>query len=270
MHRLTGVILDVDGTLADTEEVHRQAFNAAFAELQLPWEWTRALYAQLLSISGGRARMREYARSLGEDHGTARGREPDWAALHQRKTEIYQALLARGTLGLRPGVRRLIDEVRSAGLLLGIATSTARANVVQLLDAQLPAGWQKWFDAIVTCDDVSEMKPSAAVYVEALRRMRAPAADCVAVEDTMNGLRAARGAGLRTLITTHCYTQQCWFPGASLVVDGLGEPGLPCTVLSSSIGPIERVDVAVLRRMVEAGPVTQFRFHTPAAYAAAV
>lgn len=270
MHTLQGLVLDVDGTLADTEEFHRRAFNQAFADFGLDWHWSRAHYVDLLSISGGLERMRAYAQGLGSAMRPVRDLAHFCRDLHRHKTALYRSMLASGGPQLRPGVRRLIDEARAAGLRLGLATSTARGNVRQLLDPLLPAGWEGWFEAIVTCDEVAEKKPSDAAYREALRLMGLPARHCVAVEDTVNGLRAALAAGLRTIVTTHYFTEMQAFPGASLVVDQLGEPEAGCRVTSSRVGPVRWVDLNVLRRALEAPTLTRYRFHSPAAYASAV
>lgn len=270
MQTLQAIIFDVDGTIADTEELHRQAFNRTFVDYGLDWDWTRARYAELLCISGGRERMYAYARALGAEFTPPTELERFSIELHRHKTALYRELLATGRLGLRPGVRRLIDEARAAGVRLALATSTARGNVTQLLNPLWPADWQNWFDAIVTADEVAEKKPSNAVYREALRLLDLPADRCVAIEDTVNGLRAARAAGLKTIVTTHYFTELHAFPGASLVVDHLGEPNLPCRVTTSRVGPVSCVDLGVLRRALNAPEVTRFRFHSSAAYATAL
>jgi HAD superfamily hydrolase (TIGR01509 family) len=234
MTHLQGLIFDVDGTLADTEELHRQAFNAAFATHGLDWHWTPEDYAARLVISGGRERITHFAREVAPqlaaraDFGTfARN-------LHRAKTVLYQEMLNAGQLRLRPGVERLLLEARAAQVALGIATSSAWANLKALLDNNLSADWQSWFAAIETCDTVEEKKPSPAVYCAVLRRLGLPAARCVAIEDTENGLRAARGAGLTTVVTTHRFTRDGNFDGAAVVLDGLGEPDHPMRIRGRS------------------------------------
>lgn len=252
MPTLKALIFDVDGTLADTEETHRVAFNAAFAEFGLDWDWSRAQYAQLLAISGGRERMQAYAESLG-----GRFERPDnlpefIRSMHRYKTARYAEMLREGRIRLRPGVLRLITEARAEGLRLAIATSSAYSNVKTLLDANLPDGWAGWFDVIAACDDVETKKPSPAVYNYALLKLGLEAEDCIALEDTPNGCRAAAAAGLTTVITTHYLTEGHDFRDADLVVDQLGEPDTPCVTRRSTLGKVRVVDVPVLRALLDA------------------
>lgn len=140
---LKAVIFDVDGTLADTEEAHREAFNNVFREFGLPWHWDVELYVELLGVAGGKERLRHYCRCVD----SARLAAPDAGAfiarLHERKTRAYNRRVAQGEVPARPGVSRLIGELRAAGVRLAIATTTSRANVDVLLDttlADLPPG----------------------------------------------------------------------------------------------------------------------------------
>ena len=140
MHRLEALIFDVDGTLADTEEAHRQAFNLAFLEFELGWEWNAALYRKLLCVSGGRERILHYidtqplpARERSRLHGIA-------PLIHSTKTRVYKELVEGFRLPLRTGVARLIREAREAGLQLAIASTTTPANVDALLSAALAPG----------------------------------------------------------------------------------------------------------------------------------
>lgn len=247
---LRGLIFDVDGTLADTEEVHRQAFNRVFARHGLAWDWTPELYEALLVVSGGRERMTCYAQEV--DPGLAA--RPDFAEfvrrLHREKTACYAEMLVAGHVRLRPGVERLLQEARRAGLVLGIATSSAWSNLKTLLDHNLPGDWPGWFQAIETCDTVEEKKPSPAVYLAVLRRLGVPPARTMALEDTENGLRAARAAGLATLITAHRFTRNGAFPGAAAVLDGLGDGQVVAHVLRGPACQRGQVDLAYLRLLL--------------------
>ena len=265
MTSLQALIFDVDGTLADTEELHRQAFNLVFNEYSIPWRWSPRLYERLLAVSGGRERINFYMREQ-LAKGPADILTPDLIKeIHARKTACYAELLKAGHLGLRPGVARLLTEARAAGIGLALATSSARSNLDTLLDMNLPRDWRDWFAAIETCDSVPEKKPSPAVYLAALRSLGLPAAGCVAFEDTLNGLKAARAAGLTTVITTHRYTRARAFPDAALVTDGLGEPDAPCAVASGTLSGAPCVTLDTLRTLLP--PATGARRRTsPAAH----
>lgn len=247
---LQAIIFDVDGTLADTEEVHRQAFNATFRECGLDWFWNPAEYRRLLAISGGRERMTRYALERPLPNRSEGLSQANIAEIHRLKTARYAALLEAGRVPLRPGVARLLREARDGGVRLAIATSSARSNLETLLDLNLEPGWRDWFDVIESSDTTHEKKPSPAVYHAVLAGLALASENCVAVEDTNNGLRAARAAGLCTVITTHRYTRDEGFAGAALVVDGLGEPGHPPRLLRGSLRNEACVNLRLLRSLL--------------------
>ncbi len=226
------LIFDVDETLAETEELHRVSFNEAFRAAGLSWHWDRDLYRDLLRTGGGRERMLRYMRDA-----RVGPREPtDAAALVQRlyesKTPIYQRLLAEKPPGERPGARRLIREAREAGVTLAIATTSARGNVLALLRGVFGADAPDWFAAIAAGEDAEAKKPDPAVYLVALRRLGLPAGTCVAIEDSLIGLRAAAAAGIATLVAPSSWTSDRTFPGALAVMSDLdhGPEGEPVTL----------------------------------------
>ena len=250
MNTLKAIIFDVDGTLADTEDVHRLAFNHVFQEYGLDWHWNVDLYRELLAISGGRERIANYGRGLRRRFASDAAFDDFVVAMHKAKTRKYAAMLTEGRVGLRPGIRRLLDEARAAGLKLAIATSSARSNVETLLDNNLPAGWRAWFSAVETCDSVAQKKPSPAVYLAALARIGIEARYAVALEDTLNGLAAARAAQLVTIVTTHRFTREHAFPDADLVVDSAGEPAAPFTVLQGCPDGHHCIDLSLFEALL--------------------
>lgn len=243
---LQAIIFDVDGTLADTEELHRQSFNEAFAEFELDWDWSQDDYIDLLAISGGRERIRSYAHTHLKPRPRAKALRELAADIHARKSDIYRHKLTSGHAGLRPGVQRLLNEARLDGLHLAIATSTSSANVETLLGNIFKQPSSSLFETIVTSDIVADKKPDPAVYQYALAELGLAPEHCIAIEDTVNGNLAARAAGLRTVITTHRFTRQHDFPGASLVLDQLGERDQPFTILSGEAHGASYVDIGLL------------------------
>lgn len=197
---LRALIFDVDGTLAETEELHRRAFNEAFAAAGLDWHWSRADYAALLTTTGGKERIRRHMAESGAEG-------IDVAALHADKTARYGALMARGGLELRPGIRALIAMARTAGLRLAVATTTSRPNVEALCQACFAAPAEAVFDVLVCGDEVRAKKPAPDVYRLALERLALPAEAALAFEDTPMGLAAAKGAGLRCIVSPGVYTR---------------------------------------------------------------
>ena len=248
---LQALLFDVDGTLADTErDGHRVAFNAAFAEAGLDWHWSEALYGELLAVTGGKERIRHYLATCRPDYPLPAEADGFIAGLHAAKTRHYTELLGRGGIPLRPGVERLLHEARAAGLRLAIATTTTPENVTALLINTLGASAIGWFDVIAAGDIVPAKKPAPDIYLWAMQQLGLAPAQCMAFEDSHNGVRSVRDAGIQTLlVTTNGYTADDDFSGASAVLDQLGEPGNPC---HASQGPAPTdgvVDLAYLHAL---------------------
>jgi len=254
MKKLTALIFDVDGTLADTErDGHRVAFNAAFRELGLDWVWDVGLYGELLTVTGGKERLRYYADRFLADAERPAAFDSLVAELHQIKTRHYVDMLNTGQIRLRPGVKRLLAEAREAGLRLAIATTTTPENVTALLRNGLAEDAESWFDLIAAGDIVPTKKPAPDIYSWVLNRLGWRSQDCLAVEDSANGLKASLGAGIKTVVTVSSYTVRENFDHAVAVLSDLGEPGLPFHVLQGDADGSTYVDVALLRRWHEDG-----------------
>lgn len=210
---LRALIFDVDGTLAETEEAHRAAFNRTFADFGLPWQWDQTLYRALLKVSGGKERIRAFV----ADHDPDRLDEGLGALivkLHARKTEHYTAAVSTGAVPFRPGVRRLINEARALGLRLAIATTTSTANVTALLDGATGGDGHAWFETLCCAEDAPVKKPDPQVYNVALSRLNLRPHQALALEDSPNGVQAARAAGIPVVVSEGVYTKGDDFTGA--------------------------------------------------------
>ena len=231
---LRALIFDVDGTLADTEELHRQAFNAAFMEMSLGWDWGRERYKQLLEVSGGKERIGHYVQTLQIPPAKQRALRESIPMIHRTKTRIYKELIESGHLSFRPGIKRLLADARNAGMKLGLATTTTMDNVHALLDSALGTKGANWFDAVGAGDVVEYKKPAPDIYTLVLSTLRVPRHECVAFEDSVNGLRAAKAAGLFTVVTPTQWSHDHDFTGADLVVTNLDDEIQP---LDATGGP---------------------------------
>lgn len=220
---LEALIFDVDGTLADTEcDGHRLAFNAAFAEVGLDWHWDEALYGELLEVTGGKERIRFFCERHAADFLHQADAEVRIKTLHAAKTRHYVALCALG-IPLRPGVESLLRDAHAAGLRLAIATTTTPENVSALLAPDLLA----LFEKVGAGDTVPNKKPAPDIYQWVLAQLALPAPSCLAIEDSANGLKASRAAGLATVITRTAYTDDHDFSGAIALLPDLGLVTVP-------------------------------------------
>lgn len=245
---LEALIFDVDGTLADTErDGHRLAFNAAFREFGLPWEWDVSLYGVLLAVTGGKERIRHYVAHYRPDYVPPPDFDDLVVELHRAKTRHYTQLLATGAIPLRPGVRRLLQSARAEGLRLAIATTTTPDNVTALLAHSLAPDAESWFEVIGAGDVVPTKKPAPDIYHWVLHEMGLSPERAIAFEDSENGIRASIGAGLRTVVTVNDYTADHDFSGAVAVLSDLGEPDAPFRVLAGEAGGKTYVDLDLLR-----------------------
>ncbi|MCG9891531.1 MAG: HAD family hydrolase [Thermosynechococcaceae cyanobacterium MS004] len=229
------LIFDVDGTLADTErDGHRVAFNRAFEAANLDWNWSVELYGQLLSVTGGKERILHYIQQYSPDFEPPTDLKTFIAGLHAAKTEHYCQLLAEGSIPLRPGVERLLAEARQTGIRLAIATTTTLPNVTVLLEHTLGKDSIDWFDIIGAGDIVPAKKPAPDIYDYVLEQMGWAPEDCLALEDSENGLISATQARLKTVITINDYTRNHSFENAALVLDGFGEPDAPFQAIAGN------------------------------------
>jgi HAD superfamily hydrolase (TIGR01509 family) len=224
---IDALIFDVDGTIADTEELHRRAFNEAFLACGMDWRWEPALYAELLQITGGKERIAGYLSQL-QLPAAERGRLLRLIPqIHATKTRFYQELVALGHLHPRDGVRRLMMEARAAGLKLAIASTTSPVNVEALLSASFGSGALKWFSVIASGDAVPKKKPAPDIYNFALERLEMTPQHAIAFEDSAIGVRAAKAAGLFTVATPSLWTIGEDFAPADLVLTSLADPERP-------------------------------------------
>ena len=217
------LIFDVDGTLADTEEAHRVAFNLAFERYRLGWVWEPGEYRELLHITGGKERIATYIETLALPDAERRRLRTMVPEIHAEKTRFYSSFVADGAVPLRPGVASLLDEAQANGCKLAIASTTTAINIDALLQSTLGLGGLDMFSVIACGDQVRAKKPAPDIYQLALRGLGMLPEHAIAFEDSPNGLRAATAAGLRTVVTPNFWTEGNDFSAASLLLPSLAE-----------------------------------------------
>ncbi len=217
---LHAVVFGSLGTLTETSDLHRRAFNQAFSELGLEWEWSEETYTDLLVHIGGANRILAFAKSHGDDSVTT----TTATELHRYKTKLYADLVAEAPSTIRPGVHRLIRSVKEAGLKLGFATSTSRANIdasIASLDGLVTLDD---FDSVITIDDLDRGKPAPDAHVVCMSRLGVGAGNTIAIEDTENSVASASIAGATIVATPGDYAVDQNFSSAAVTVTSLGDP----------------------------------------------
>ena len=256
---MPALIFDCDGVLAETEmHGHLPAFNQTFREFGVPVQWSVDEYGEKVQIGGGKERMNgEFTAELAarwSDFPTT-GQELDAliTAMHQRKTALYTQLVASGVIAPRPGVARLARQAAAADWQLAVASTSAEPSVRAVLRHAMGEQLAARF-AVFAGDIVARKKPAPDIYLRTMEELRVAASDAVVIEDSGIGLRAARAAGLPTVVTVSAYTADEDFAGAALVLTSLGDlsQGEPLRVLAAAsevfpVGEVDLADVAGLR-----------------------
>lgn len=253
MATLQALLFDVDGTLADTErDGHRPAFNMAFEEAGLDWHWDEALYGELLSVTGGKERIKFYLEKYNTTFAKPENFDEFVKGLHAAKTKFYTQLMAEGKIPLRPGVESLINEAKQSGMRMAIVTTTTPANVTALLESTLGADSESWFEVIAAGDIVPAKKPAPDIYDWALEKMKLKPEEAIAFEDSSNGIKSSAAANVKTIITINEYTKDDDFSAADLVLDQMGAEGNPFTVLSGDAQGHQVLDLELVKKVFAA------------------
>ena len=223
MAEIRGFFFDQDGVIVDTErDGHRVAFNRAFKELGFNVDWDVMTYHDLLQIGGGKERLKHYLHREGFGAPVSPEDEDETIKrLHKAKTDLFIELIESGALPLRPGVRRFMKEVKERGLILGICT-TSDERAASAIATRMLADVR--IDFVLAGDVVSRKKPDPEIYHLALKRSGLRPEECVVIEDSRNGVEAAKAAGLYVVVTTNPYTEKEDLSRADLVLTCLGDP----------------------------------------------
>lgn len=217
---MQALIFDCDGVLVDTErDGHRVSFNEAFAELGIHCMWSVERYGKLLLTAGGKERMRRHFDETGWPDGTE-DRDALIAAIHKRKTAIFMRLIEEGGLPLRSGIARIVDEAIENGVTLAVCSTSNEKAVQAVVDTMLGPERSKKI-AVFAGDVVAAKKPAPDIYNLAAETLGLDPHACVVIEDSNNGLRAAKAAGMHCIVTISSYTREEDFSLADRIVDDL-------------------------------------------------
>ena len=220
---MKALIFDCDGVLVDTErDGHREAFNRAYDAKGLDAHWGVEFYGKLLKVAGGKERMRHYFETAGYPDGVT-DKDGFLAEMHKLKTGLFMEIIETGRLPLRPGVARLIDEAIAESMTMAICTTSNERAVNMVADALLGPARKAKFSQILAGDVVSRKKPDPEIYTLAAERLGLAPSECVVIEDSRNGLLAAKAAGMHCVVTTSSYTTDEDFSEADAVFAELGE-----------------------------------------------
>jgi HAD superfamily hydrolase (TIGR01509 family) len=223
MAQIKAILFDQDGVIIDTErDGHRVAFNKTFKEFGYDFEWDPDYYHELLQVAGGKERMKHHLHTKGFGIPVKPEEEDELIkTMHKRKTAIFVDLIESEQLPLRSGVRRLMKETMDAGLVLGVCT-TSNERSAHAVAYKILKGIN--FDFVLAGDVVKNKKPAPDIYNLALERTGLKPEECVVIEDSRNGVLAAKAAGMHVVVTTNGYTEKEDVSDGDIVVTSLGDP----------------------------------------------
>ncbi len=229
---IKAILFGAIGTLTETSENQRLAFNAAFAEHGLDWDWNAHDYAAMVAGEaasvGGATRIANYAASRGQALSATAA-----DAVHATKSRLFQEAMMRDGVPLNAGVAALLDAARDRGLKTAFVSTTSCENIDTMIAAARPSLAGR-FDLVLSGEDVSRPKPAADVYLLALTQLGLSAGEVVAIEDSEPSLRAPLAAGIATFAVPGALWRGAAFIGASAVFPSLD--GVTLDDLAARIG----------------------------------
>ena len=222
MSNIKAVFFDQDGVIIDTErDGHRVSFNMTFKEFGFTDEWDVEYYHELLQIAGGKERMKHHWKTRGFSKPLTEEEIDNLVKeMHKRKTALFVELIETGKLPLRPGIHRFMKEAMEAGLMVAVCT-TSNEKAAKAVTEQVLSDIK--FELVLAGDVVKNKKPDPEIYNLALSKLGLSPDEAFVVEDSKNGVKASKAAGLKTIVTTNHYTEKEDLDAGDVIVSCLGD-----------------------------------------------
>ncbi len=247
---LSAVLFDVDGTISETEDFHRKSFNEAFKEFNLDWFWDEAIYTELINIGDGKERIEYYIKRAWPEMLEYKNLTKYINSIHKVKNEIFKDFVLDSDIKFRPGVLRLINELKEKNVRIAIVSSTTQEDLFTLFKKGLNMDPNSTFDLIAHGGCTENKRPSPEIYEWILEKMRIAPQSCVAIEDSLRGLRSAVNANINVLVTPSIYTKKEDFKEANIVVSSLGEYDEPFKVIQGKVHGNKLVNIDLLNKII--------------------
>jgi HAD superfamily hydrolase (TIGR01509 family) len=222
MSKIKAVFFDQDGVIIDTErDGHRVSFNMTFKEFGFTDEWDVEYYHELLQIAGGKERMKHHWKTKGFSKPLTEEEIDNLVKeMHKRKTALFVELIETGKLPLRPGIHRFMKELMDAGVKIGVCT-TSNEQAAKAITEKILSDIK--FDVVLAGDVVKNKKPDPEIYNLGLSKLGLKPEEAFVVEDSKNGLKAAKAAGMKVIVTTNHYTEKEDVEAGDVIVSCLGD-----------------------------------------------
>ena len=247
--KLNAILFDVGGTIAESEEIHRVSFNEAFKEFGLNWYWDEAIYRELVFVGGGKERIKHYITRAWPEMLKQKNLTKYIESVHKIKGQIYEEFLNDSQLKARPGIIRLLKELKNEKIRLAIVSDTTEENLINLFKKGLGINPIEWFEILAHGGCTIQKKPSPDICLWTLERLKLPPESCLAIEDAPRGVDSAIDAGLKVLVTPSIYTLEEKFEKSSLLLSHLGEPEEPFNVIKGDAFGHSFVDLDLLKKI---------------------
>ena len=248
--QLSAVLFDLDGTIAETEDLHRRCFNESFKEFNLDWFWDEAIYKELINIGDGKDRIEYFIKRAWPEMLEYKNLNKYISSIHKVKNEIFKDLIIECEVKPRPGVMRLIDELKKQDVRIAIVSSTTREDLITLFQEGLNMDPNLMFDLVAHGDCTKKKRPSPEIYEWILEKLRFPPQSCVAIEDSLRGVKSAVDADINVLVTPSFYTKDENFNEAKVVVSSLGESNQPFEIIKGNVFGNKIVNFKLLNELV--------------------